>query len=247
MRRLRNAQKERINSHQNLSTLAALLSTVTATCLQMTYQRESGTLDIVVNALWMSSLAFSIFCSIWSQLACRWITSQFHAPRAEWVNTIIGNMPFTLLSASCVAFGGGLICLAYTFFPHTAIPPIVISLIAGLATTSAIVLFWWFVDGVLMHPYRKHKSFIFGGSSRMHRRTRESEAEGPTVSLRRRTSSDDLEKGEMSRPPSAIDLATQLPVTVEVSPPVRGSDAIFQIHSAPMAEAIAQPYSASSP
>lgn len=239
--RLRNAQRDRIDSHNNMSTIAALLSTVTATCLQMTYQQKSGTLGVAVNAFWTSSITFSISCTLWSQLASRWIVSKFHSPNSQWVKPIIGSIPLILLSLSCITFGGGLICLAYTFFPHTAIPPIVITLIAALTTASAAVLFWWFVDSVLLHPYRKHKSLIFGGVSsiRIHRRSRR-ESDDPVVLLQRRASADDLEKGEavgLSQSQSSIDLVAQIPPAADVPAPAQYSDAIFRIHSAPTDQA----------
>jgi hypothetical protein len=207
----------------------------------MTYQQKSGTLGVVINAFWMSSLTFSIFCTIWSQLASRWIVSRFHSPNSEWVKPIIGNIPIILLSLSCLAFGGALICLAYTFFPHTVIPPIVITLIAALMTAGAVVLLWWFVDGVLLHPYRRHKSFIFGGVSsiRMHLRSRR-ESDDPAVSLQRRAPVDDLEKGGtagLSRSQSSIDLVVQLPAAATMEVPAPGSDAVVRVHNASMNQA----------
>jgi len=198
-----------------------------------------------MNAFWMSSLAFSIFCTIWSQLSSRWILSKFHSRGSEWVNIIVGSMPTILLSMACATFGGGLVCLAYTFFPHTAIPPIVIVQIVGLTTAGAVFLIWRFVDGMLLHPYWKHKAAIFGGASsiRMHRRRSRQEYGDPAVSLQRRASADDLEKGEnrgLSRSPSSIDVMVQLPATPEVSTPAMGSDTILRIHSVPMKETSAQ-------
>ncbi|KAG8919921.1 hypothetical protein FRC00_010734 [Tulasnella sp. 408] len=69
---IRTAQNHTQNGLQNLSTVATFFSGVTATTIQYTFDKTQSHLQQVVNALWITSLVFSIASSINSQLAYHW-------------------------------------------------------------------------------------------------------------------------------------------------------------------------------
>lgn len=146
----RNSQKDKTDSLQNQSTVAAVISSVTATCLQITYQQHPSGISTAVNVFWLLSLALSIACALWSQLASRWTVSAFHSLQAKWISDWILTIPIVLLSMSSLAFAWGLICLAFSVFPHTAIPIIMVIVTSVAALVCVLVGTWLYVE----HPIK---------------------------------------------------------------------------------------------
>lgn len=132
-----------------------MISSVTATCLQITYQQHPSGIATAVNFFWLLSLALSIACALWSQLASRWTVSAFHSSRAKWVSEWILTVPIINLSMSSLAFAWGLICLAFSVFPHTAIPIIMVIVTSVAALVCILVGTWLYME----HRITLHMSF----------------------------------------------------------------------------------------
>lgn len=145
----RTSQKDRTDSLQNQSTVAAIISSVTATCLQITYPPPAGIsermnhLYIAVNFFWLLSLSLSVSCALWSQLASRWIVSAFHTGKSRSISQWVLRIPLFLLSTSSLAFACGLICLAFSVFPRIIVIPIVTAIVTVLAAFLCLLVGAW--------------------------------------------------------------------------------------------------------
>lgn len=153
----RNSQKDKTDSLQNQSTVAAVISSVTATCLQITYQQHPSGIATAVNFFWLLSLALSIACALWSQLASRWTVSAFHGSGSEWISEWILTIPIILLSASSLAFAWGLICLAFSVFPYTTIPIVIVIVTSVTALVCVLVGTWLYVEYPVKKWFEHHK------------------------------------------------------------------------------------------
>lgn len=60
-------------------------------------------------------------------------------------------MPLNFLCGASISFSGGLICLAFSLFPHTGIPVATSTLIGVLAASCLFVLGW---RAAMSPPYR---------------------------------------------------------------------------------------------
>jgi len=101
---------------QNISTVAALFSGVSATTLQYSTQLQPPRFVTAFNFLWILSLLLSTASAIQCQLAIYWHTSrQRRTPRETFWIVKVGasEVPLTLLGASSVAFVIGLAYFAF--------------------------------------------------------------------------------------------------------------------------------------
>lgn len=105
-----------------------------------------------MNSLWIISLILSVACTIWSQVTSRWISSAQQYPSLHWAGPIIRLMPLSLLCGASVSFSCGVVCLAFSIFPHTATPIITSTLIGLLAASCLLVVGWWTTARFLSPP-----------------------------------------------------------------------------------------------
>ncbi|KAG9043620.1 hypothetical protein FS837_009319 [Tulasnella sp. UAMH 9824] len=113
---IRTAQNHTQNGLQNLSTVATFFSGVTATTIQYTFDKTESHLQQVVNALWITSLVFSIASSINSQLAYHWRAAMYRSPRSAVPFVVmiwLTRTPLIFLVVSVMAFSAGLVCFTY--------------------------------------------------------------------------------------------------------------------------------------
>ncbi|KAG9016041.1 hypothetical protein FRB90_003765 [Tulasnella sp. 427] len=113
---IRTAQNHTQNGLQNLSTVATFFSGVTASTLQYTYSEKDTHLQQVVNALWITSLVFSIASSINSQLAYHWRAAMYRSPRSAVPFVVmiwLTRTPLIFLVVSVMAFSAGLVCFTF--------------------------------------------------------------------------------------------------------------------------------------
>ncbi|RPD69483.1 WD40 repeat-like protein [Lentinus tigrinus ALCF2SS1-7] len=114
------AQRHASQNLLNMSTVAAILSAVTATTLQFSYTRtdvKSVVLTDAVNACWFTSLVFSIGAAANSWLAVTWKQAMYRSPRHRlpWlVRTWINQASLVFLVASVLCFTLGLVLFAYS-------------------------------------------------------------------------------------------------------------------------------------
>ncbi|KAG8916205.1 hypothetical protein FRC01_003300 [Tulasnella sp. 417] len=113
---IRTAQNHTQNGLQNLSTVATFFSGVTATTIQYSFDKVDSHLQQVVNALWITSLVFSIASSINSQLAYHWRAAMYRSPRSAVPFVVmiwLTRTPLIFLVVSVMAFSAGLVCFTY--------------------------------------------------------------------------------------------------------------------------------------
>jgi hypothetical protein len=72
---IRLSQEYAASNLSNLATFGTILSVVTATLLQLSYRQTDTALSVTVNALWFSSLVFSVSASATSILGLAWTQS----------------------------------------------------------------------------------------------------------------------------------------------------------------------------
>jgi hypothetical protein len=110
-------QKLGTSNLQTLSTVAALLSAVTATTLQFSFSGlKPSTVADVVNVFWFSSLVFSVAAAVNSVFGLAWKHSMYRSPFNKvpsWVLTWIKRSPLVFLAMSIVCFSLGLCCFSY--------------------------------------------------------------------------------------------------------------------------------------
>ncbi|KAG2032999.1 WD40-repeat-containing domain protein [Suillus americanus] len=132
---IRFAQHHAASNLLNLSTVATFFSVVTATTLQFSYRLTDGALATCVNALWFSSLVFSIAASVNSLLGLTWKQAMYRSPGHRvpwWVLIWIKRSPLVFLVMSVACFSVGL--MLFTYATEQAVTSF------GLAVVSA-----WFV------------------------------------------------------------------------------------------------------
>ncbi|CAE6402885.1 unnamed protein product [Rhizoctonia solani] len=95
------SQERTATNLQNLSAVATFFSAVTATTIQYSYEKQDGFLQHLLNALWISSLTFSIASAMNAQLAYHLFSYSSAQPPA--VNAIVTAFTaFTSLTLLCV-------------------------------------------------------------------------------------------------------------------------------------------------
>ncbi|QRW04758.1 hypothetical protein RhiLY_03757 [Ceratobasidium sp. AG-Ba] len=145
---IRFSQKHTATGLQNLSTVATFFSGVTATTLQFSFEDVDTTLGSLVNALWISSLVFSIASAINSQLAYHWRAAQYRSPRAYvpwWVAIWITRTPLFFLVGSVIAFSTGLCLFTYSSKQKAAVS-VVITTFTVVTSSALLCVGLWFAS-----------------------------------------------------------------------------------------------------
>ncbi|KAF8322776.1 uncharacterized protein EI90DRAFT_3130876 [Cantharellus anzutake] len=132
----------------NLSTVATLFSSVTATTIQFSYQNFQTRTQEAVNLLWIISLVFSLASAMNSQLAYHWRSAVYRSPRARlpwWVSIWITHTPLSFLIASVIAFSAGLICFTFSNFHISPFIPVVITICTSVSSFALLTVGFWFL------------------------------------------------------------------------------------------------------
>ncbi|EIW78840.1 hypothetical protein CONPUDRAFT_155557 [Coniophora puteana RWD-64-598 SS2] len=114
---IRFAQQHTASNLFNLSTIATFFSAVTATTLQFSYGQTGTFIFDLVNALWFTSLVFSIAASVNSLLGLTWQQAIYRSPGHRvpwWVLIWIKRSPLVFLVISVSCFSAGLMLFAYS-------------------------------------------------------------------------------------------------------------------------------------
>ncbi|KAG8707654.1 hypothetical protein FRC09_001682, partial [Ceratobasidium sp. 395] len=174
---IRFSQKHTATGLQNLSTVATFFSGVTATTLQVyrclgvakrvTYDRRSFNehgrpLPDLVNALWLSSLVFSIASAINSQLAYHWRAAQYRSPRSYvpwWVAIWITRTPLFFLVGSVIAFSAGLCLFTYSSDQSRAVS-VVITTFTVVTSSALLCVGLWFASERWTYARTKGKRWL---------------------------------------------------------------------------------------
>ncbi|KAG8755214.1 hypothetical protein FRC11_006186 [Ceratobasidium sp. 423] len=134
---------------QNLSAVATFLSSVTATTLQFSFQAHGDLLSDLVNALWFSSLVFSIASAINSQLAYHWRVSMYRSSMPyvpSWVSIWLTGTPIYFLVAAVTAFLAGLCAFVYSSGQSPAVRAVVTCFTAVTAWAWLCVILWFALE-----------------------------------------------------------------------------------------------------
>jgi hypothetical protein len=129
---------------ENLSTVSALLSGVTATALQTTYSMN-GRLATRMNILWFISLGFSVASAIQCQLAFYWTRHPYRTPSLKMSmlgSFLITRAPLAFFINAAVAFAGGFLAFVFIILSSTAIHALAVMCAILLIGYVVIVLFW---------------------------------------------------------------------------------------------------------
>ncbi|KAH7099722.1 WD40 repeat-like protein [Auriculariales sp. MPI-PUGE-AT-0066] len=154
-------QKHGARHVTNLSTVATFFSAVTATTIQFSFDRTERLLDNWVNALWYSSLVFSIASAVNSALGLAWQQASYRSPghRVPWWITIwLIHSPLIFLIISVTTFSVGLCLFTYA----SGQPHMVSLLVTAFTACSSFGLFTvssWFVFERFV--YNKHKGKVW--------------------------------------------------------------------------------------
>ncbi|KAF8595381.1 WD40 repeat-like protein [Ceratobasidium sp. AG-I] len=143
---IRFSQKHTATGLQNLSTVATFFSGVTATTLQVSYEETGSPLPDLVNALWISSLVFSIASAINSQLAYHWRAAMYRSPRSYvpwWVAIWITRTPLFFLVGSVIAFSAGLCVFTYSSHQSPAVSAVVTTFTSVTSSALLCVGLWF--------------------------------------------------------------------------------------------------------
>ncbi|KAF8339868.1 uncharacterized protein EI90DRAFT_3038065 [Cantharellus anzutake] len=148
-------RSERDSTFQNLSTVAALFASVSATTIQFSYTQAGTGIEQAVNVLWIVSLVFAIASAINSQLSYQWSSVVFTTPMSAlswWGSLWIRRMPLIFLVLSVISFSAGIVCFTFSTFANQ---PVILVCVTAASAVSAAALFYvglWFIG----------KYFVFG-------------------------------------------------------------------------------------
>ncbi|KAG8723338.1 hypothetical protein FRC09_003723 [Ceratobasidium sp. 395] len=166
---IRFSQKHTATGLQNLSTVATFFSGVTATTLQglinsnqFSYDVKGTPLPDLVNALWISSLVFSIASAINSQLAYHWRAAQYRSPRSYvpwWVAIWITRTPLFFLVGSVIAFSAGLCLFTYSSGQSRAVS-VVITTFTVVTSSALLCVGLWFASERWTYARTKGKRWL---------------------------------------------------------------------------------------
>lgn len=137
------------DNHQNLSTIAIFLSSVTASMLQYSTDLapKTSSLSYLVNSLWFISLVTSISSAIGSWLAFSWNSAPFQTPPQHTpflINMIMRQLPLVLLGTACVLLLLGVPLYLFAFFASTnLVVPVLVTVIVALLFTSLLLAVCW--------------------------------------------------------------------------------------------------------
>lgn len=124
--------------------MSTLLSAVTATAIQFTFNNNGNRLASRTNMLWIISLSFSIASAIHSQLAYYWTRHSHRTPSLRMTtfgSLLVVRAPFAFFVVSTVAFSGGLIAFAFLVFGST-IPKVAVICTSITIGTMILVVLW---------------------------------------------------------------------------------------------------------
>ncbi|QRW04770.1 BRCA1 carboxy-terminus (BRCT) domain protein [Ceratobasidium sp. AG-Ba] len=144
---IRASQERTVTGLQNLSTVATFFSSVTATTIQISFSTHGSLLSDCVNALWMSSLVFSIASAIGAQLAYHWRTSQYRSLRIGapwWVAVWIIHTPLCFLVVSVIAFALGLCLFTYSS-DQSRVVKVLVTTFTVITSPALIGVGFWIV------------------------------------------------------------------------------------------------------
>ncbi|KAG8788488.1 hypothetical protein FRC12_014529 [Ceratobasidium sp. 428] len=166
---IRFSQKHTATGLQNLSTVATFFSGVTATTLQGLIDSNQFSFDVkgeplpdLVNALWISSLVFSIASAINSQLAYHWRAAQYRSPRSYvpwWVAIWITRTPLFFLVGSVIAFSAGLCLFTYSSGQSRAVS-VVITTFTVVTSSALLCVGLWFASERWTYARTKGKRWL---------------------------------------------------------------------------------------
>ncbi|KAG9081947.1 hypothetical protein FRC07_014369, partial [Ceratobasidium sp. 392] len=168
---IRFSQKHTATGLQNLSTVATFFSGVTATTLQPmkpvahdphSFDDHGTPLQDLVNALWISSLVFSIASAINSQLAYHWRAAQYRSPRSYvpwWVAIWITRTPLFFLVGSVIAFSAGLCLFTYSSGQSRAVS-VVITTFTVVTSSALLCVGLWFASERWTYAKTKGKRWL---------------------------------------------------------------------------------------
>ena len=125
--------------------MSTLLSAVTATAIQFTYNANGSRLASRTNMLWIISLSFSIASAIHSQLAYYWIRHSHRTPSLKmgvFGSLIIVRAPFAFFVVSAITFSGGLIAFAFLVFKSSIIHMVAVICTSITIGTMMLVALW---------------------------------------------------------------------------------------------------------
>ncbi|CAE6407025.1 unnamed protein product [Rhizoctonia solani] len=164
---IRYSQQRMATSLQNLSTVATFFSGVTATTLQFRYiclvpffapksrnfhqiycsfEDHGSLLPDLVNALWITSLVFSIASAINAQLAYHWRAAMYRSPKCYvpwWVSIWIVSTPLFFLVVSSAAFSIGLCVFTYSSEQSPAVRALVTYFTVATSSGLLFVGIWF--------------------------------------------------------------------------------------------------------
>ncbi|KAJ8594595.1 WD40 repeat-like protein [Rhizopogon salebrosus TDB-379] len=111
------SQEYATSNFSNLAIFCIILSIVTATLLHLPFRQTDTALSTTVNALWFSSLVFSISATAGGLLSMAWTRSIHRSPNHRvpwWLLTLIRQFPLILLVKAVACLSLGLMLVAYT-------------------------------------------------------------------------------------------------------------------------------------
>ncbi|KAF8339884.1 uncharacterized protein EI90DRAFT_3151313 [Cantharellus anzutake] len=135
-------RSERDSTFQNLSTVAALFASVSATTIQFSYTQAGTRVEQAVNVLWIVSLVFAIASATNSQLSYQWTSVVFSTPMSAlswWGSLWIRRMPLIFLVLSVISFSVGIVCFTFSNFGNHPIIPVCVT---AASAVSAVALFY---------------------------------------------------------------------------------------------------------
>ncbi|CAE6500502.1 unnamed protein product [Rhizoctonia solani] len=117
--------------------------------LCFSFQAHGDPLPDLVNALWISSLIFSIASAINSQLAYRWSVAIYRSPRCYvpwWVSVWIARTPLFFLVGSVIAFSVGICVFTYSSGQARSVSAAVTSFTVVTSSALLCVGFWFALE-----------------------------------------------------------------------------------------------------
>ncbi|KIP12841.1 hypothetical protein PHLGIDRAFT_32714 [Phlebiopsis gigantea 11061_1 CR5-6] len=158
---VRFSQKHATTNFQNLSTVAALFSGVTATMLQFSWNVTDTHLSIAVNVFWFISLVFSISSTVNSLLGLSWTQAIYRSPdhRLPWIVSIcITRTPLIFLVLSVACFFVGLIVFCYSS-KQAEVTSVMTTVLASLSCLGLVIMSFWFACE--MWVYRRYDGHMW--------------------------------------------------------------------------------------
>ncbi|KAF8510291.1 WD40 repeat-like protein [Hysterangium stoloniferum] len=142
---IRFAQEHAASNLLHPSTVASLLSAVTATTIQFSFDLVETPIQNAVNALWFSSLVFSVASAVNSFLGLTWKQAIYRSPPHHvpwWVLIWIKRSPLIFLVISVAAFSIGLVLFTWASTQHIT-TRIVTTVFTGFSLFGLIAVSTW--------------------------------------------------------------------------------------------------------